>query len=175
MYFLTIVETLDTFARENTFLSLMIMALLGNLLTDVFKKLVYYIAISTKHAVKSTGKNISNWNRKNIVQLIINYKADLVKVEKVLNRDQEFYYELLHELYHNLLMFFTMLILYFILLKLVDPILFYGALFASARHVFSILASIYYNTTLFENARNFDKYKLKKEKRIIVLEEMLER
>ncbi|SHG65681.1 hypothetical protein SAMN05443549_105252 [Flavobacterium fluvii] len=173
MQFNIIIDTLDKFARENTFLSMMILAILGNLLYDIFKKLMYYTAVSTKNATKSTGKVISKWNRKNIEYLIKNYKEDIIKVEKVKNNEQVMYYELLHDLHHNLLMFFTILILYFIVLKLDNPILFYGLLGASSRYLISIFASIYYRNTLFENARNFDKYKLKKEKRILLLEKIL--
>ena len=175
MQFNYIIETLDKFARENTFLSLMILAIIGNLLYDIFKKIMYCIAVSTKNVAKSTGKGISKWNRKNIENLINNYKEDIVKVEKVKNKDKEMYYELLHDIYHNLLMFFIMLILYLFVLRLDNPLYFYGFLGSSLRYLISIFASIYYNNSLFENTRNFEKYKLKKEKRIQLLEKILEK
>ena len=170
-----IIETLDKFARENTFLSMMILAIIGNLLYDIFKKIMYYIAISTKNVAKSTGKGISKWNRKNIENLIQNYKEDIAKVEKVKNKDAETYYELLHDIYHNLLIFFILLIVYLIVLKLDNPIYFYGLLGSSSWYFISIFSSIYYNNSLFENTRNFEKYKLKKEKRIQLLERILEK
>lgn len=175
MQFNTIIETLDKFARENTFLSLMILAVLGNLLSDIFKKLIYYLAVSTRSVAKSTGKGISKWNRKNIEDLIKRYKDDIVKVEKVKNKDQDTYYELINDLYRNLLFFFIMLVLYLIVIRLNNPFAFYGLLGSGLRYPISIFASIYYNTTLFENARNFDNYKLKKENRIKLLEGVLEK
>ncbi|MFN7120170.1 MAG: hypothetical protein ACK4TA_25495, partial [Saprospiraceae bacterium] len=163
MQFNHIIELLDKFARENTFFSILILAILGNLLYDIFKRFMYYIAISTKNVAKSTRKGISKWNRRNIEFLIKNYKEDIIKVEKVKNNEQEIYYKLLYDIYRNLLMFFTMLIFYFIILKLDNPIIFYAFFGASSRYLISIFASIYYNTTLFENAKSFEKYKLKKE------------
>lgn len=174
MDFNIIIKILDKFARENTFLSMMILAILGNLLYDIFKKLMYYIAVSTKYAAKSTGKGISKWNKKNIQNLIQNYKYDIVKVEKVMNNEQEIYIELLYDLYDNILLFFIILLMYFIVLKLENPFFFYALLGSSSRYLISIFASIYYNTTLFKNARNFDNYKIKKQKRIKLLERMLE-
>ena len=50
---------------------------------------------------------------------------------------------------------------------------FYGFLGASARTLFSIFTIVYYNNSLFENAKNFDKYKLRKEKKINLIEKIL--
>ena len=50
---------------------------------------------------------------------------------------------------------------------------FYGFLGASARTLFSIFTIVYYNNSLFENAKNFDKYRLRKEKKINLIEKIL--
>lgn len=175
MPFTNIIDTLDKFARENTFLSVMILAIIGNLLYDIFKKMMYYLAISTKNVAKSTGEGITNWNRKNIENLINSYKENIVKVEKVKNKDIDTYYKLLHDVYHNILIFFVCIFLYFIVLKLKNPIYFYALLGSSSRYLISIFSSIYYNNSLFVNSQNFENYKLKKEKKIQLLESVLEK
>lgn len=169
----TIIETLNKFARENTFFSILILAVAGNLLTEVFKKVLYYTASSTKNIAKETGKGISKWNRNNFEFLLKNYREDILKVEKVKNKDHEIYLELIKDLYHCLTLFFVMLILYLIVLKLDNPLFFYGLLGASTRSLFSIFAITYYNNGLFENARNFEKYRQKKERKIKQLENIL--
>ncbi len=175
MQFNITIEALDRFARENTFLSLMILAILGNLLYDVFKKLMYFFAVFTKYIAKSTGRSISKWNIKNIEYLIKNNKEDIANVEKVIKKDPNTYYKLLHELYNNLSILFIIIIINFIVLRLDNPIVFYSVLGSTLRYLISIFASIYYNTSLFENANNFNNYKEKKEKRIKLLERLLEK
>jgi len=39
--------------------------------------------------------------------------------------------------------------------------------------LFSIFTIVYYNNSLFENAKNFDKYRLRKEKKINLIEKIL--
>lgn len=168
-----LIEILNRFARENTFFSILILAVAGNLLTEIFRKILYYIATSSKKIATETGKGISKWNRHNIESLIKSYKMDILKVEKVKYKSQDIYFDLVQDLYHCLTLFFIMVILYLIVLKLDNPGFFYGLIGASARSLFSIFAITYYNNSLFENAKNFEEYRQKKERKIIQLESIL--
>jgi len=169
-------ETLDflnDFVRQNTFISVMILAVVGNILTDFFKKMMFYFATSTKYVAKETGKGISNLNRKNLENLLKTYKEDIVKVEKVKNNDKETYNELIRDLYYCLGLFIILIVFYLIIERVDNNLFFYGFLGASVRTLFSIFAIVYYNNSLFENAKNFDKYRLRKEKRINLIEKIL--
>jgi hypothetical protein len=168
-----VLDFLNKFARENTFFSIIILAIAGNIITDLFKKLMFFLATSTKLLARKTGKGISKWNKNNLELLLKKYREDIVKVEMIKNNEQLMYNELIHDLYYCLTLFFTMIILYLIVLKLDNPLFFYGLLGASARSLFSIFSITYYNNSLFENARNFEKYKKKKENRIKLIENIL--
>ena len=173
MYISEVLDFLNKFARENTFFSLIILAICGNIITDLLKKLMFFMATSTKFLAIKTGKGISKWNKNNLEFLLKDYREDIVKVEKIKNNEQSMYNELIHDLYYCLTLFFTMIILYLIVLKLDNPLFFYGLLGASARRLFSIFAITYYNNSLFVNARNFEKYKKNKENKIELIENIL--
>ena len=62
-------------------------------------------------------------------------------------------------------LFITLIVFYLIIEKVDNNLFFYGFLGASARTLFSFFAIVYYNNSLLENAKNFDKYRLRKEKK----------
>lgn len=173
MQFQEIFNYLNNFVRQNTFISVIILAIVGNILTDLFKKFIFYAATSTKFIAKETGKGISSLNKRNLENLLETDKEDIIKVEKIKNNDQESYNELIRDLYYCLGLFVFLIILYLIVIKVDNDILFYGFLGASARTLFSIFAIIYYNNSLFENAKRFEKYKSRKEKRIKLIESII--
>ncbi len=164
---------LNNFVRQNTFISVMILAVLGNIFTDLLKKFMFYILTSTRFIAIETGKGISNLKTRNLEKLLKTYKEDIIKVEKVKNNNQVVYNELIRDLYYCVGLFIILLIFYLIIIKSNNDILFYSFLGASSRTLFSIFAIIYYNSSLFENAKKFDKYKLRKEKKINLIENIL--
>jgi uncharacterized membrane protein YbhN (UPF0104 family) len=170
-----IIENLNSFARQNTFLSILILAILGNFLTEIFKKLLYYFATKTKTVASSTGRQISKWSLKNIEFLIGHYKEEIIRVEKIKNNDKSEFFTLLETLYNNFILFFLILVLYLALQKVDNQLYFYGFLGASAKLLFQILSNTVYNHSLFEKAKNYEKYKTKKENRILQLENILNR
>lgn len=168
-----IVENLNSFAKQNTFASILILAVLGNFLTEIFKKTLYYLATKTKTVALSTGKEISKWSIKNTEFLISHYKEEITRVEKIKNNDKSEFFNLLENLYNNFIFFFFILVLYLILQKIDNQLYFYGFLGASARLLFQIISNTIYNYSLFEKAKNYEKYKSKKESRILLLENIL--
>lgn len=122
MQFNEVLDYLNKFARENTFPSIIILAIVGNIITDLFKKLMFFLATSTKFLASKTGKGISKWNKNNLENLLATYRDDISKVEKIKNNEQSMYNELIQDLYYCLTLFFTMIILYLIVLKLDNPL-----------------------------------------------------
>lgn len=170
-----VIETLNSFARQNTFLSILILAILANFLTEIFKKLLYFFAIKTKTVASSTGRQISKWSLKNIKFLIGHYKEEIIRVEKIKNGDKSELFNLLETLYDNFVLFIFILVLYLAFQKIDNQLYFYIFLGSSAKLFFQILSNTVYNHGLFEKAKNYEKYKTKKENRILQLENILNR
>jgi hypothetical protein len=173
MEFNEIIKVLNDFARENTFFSILIIAVLGNFLTAWLKGVLYFSAIFSKKYFKKAGSGISNWSTKNLENLLKKYREDLSKVERLKNNDHVLYSELVKDLYYCLNQLFLILILLIMGSKFGSHLFFYGLLGASSLFIYSIIAIIYYNNSLFENAKNFDKYTEKKRKKISRLESIL--
>jgi len=51
-----LINFLNDFARDNTFFSIVIIAIIANLSTELFKRLFFVISTSTKFLAKNTGK-----------------------------------------------------------------------------------------------------------------------
>jgi len=66
-----------------------------------------------------------------------------------------------------------MIISYLIVVKIDNLGVYYGFLGISSRYLFSIFAIILYNNSLFENAKNFDRYEQKKIAKINRLKNIL--
>lgn len=177
MEFNEIIKVLNDFARENTFFSIIILAVLGNFLTAWLKGVLYFLAIFSKKYFSKAKSGMSNWSRKNLENLLKKYREDLNKVERLKNNDQVLYLELVKDLYYCLNQFFLFFFLFLIFLilgsKFGNHLFFYGLLGASSKFIYSIIATIYYNNSLFENARNFEKYNDNQRKKIARLEDNL--
>lgn len=170
-----LIENLNSFARQNTFLSIVILAILGNFLTKILEKLFFYFATKTKTVISATGQQVSNWSIKNTEYLVGHYKDEVDRVEKIKNYEKSEIYFLLEALYNNIIFIFLIFVIYLIIEKTDNHVLFYGFLGSSSWLLFKVIANTIYNHSLFEKAKNYERYKAKMEKKITRLEKLLSR
>lgn len=173
MSFEQILNHLDSFARENTFLSIVLLAIIGNLLTEYVKKIIRNVFLFSLNRIKSSGKKISERSYKNTEYLIKHYIEELKIVEDLMNSEPKIIKKLLEELYSNIAFIIGVIIIYLFAGLFDSPYWFYGFLGASSTILFKSVYTIYYNTRLFEKAQNFDPYKERTEKRIIKIQQIL--
>lgn len=76
----SVINTLNEFAKENSFLSLIALAIIGNLATDIFKKISLYLIINL-------AKRTDKWSVKKVNILIDLYEKEIERVEKIKNKD----------------------------------------------------------------------------------------
>jgi len=173
MSFEQIINHLDSFARENTFLSIVLLAIIANLLTGLIKKIFRQIFLYTLNRIKTSGKKLSECSYKNTAYLKKHYIEEIKLVEELKKSKPKIIGKLLEDMYSNFVFIIVFIVLYF-LVKLFDsPYFFYGLFGASSTMLFKSVYLIYYNTRLFEKAQNFDSYKQKTEKRIEKIQQLL--
>lgn len=164
---------LNSFARENSFLSIILIAIIANLLYDITKKTFRYIFYYTIKLIKNSGKKITEQTYKNIQNLIDYYTNEINSVKNIKEYNQKELLSLLESLYTNILYLIAFAVLYFTMKLMDSPYWFYGLLGASSTMLFNTFYTIYNNTRLFEKAKNFNSYKLMMEKRINKLNQLL--
>ena len=145
---------LNEFARQNTFLSLIILAIVGNFAYDIFKKLMFFILTKVSSQTSKTAQ-------KNIKYFVNHYTEEIERVEKIKLSDPSELYELLESLYNNVILIIFMLISYLITVRINDGYWFYSFLLVSSSMMFRLIANTIYNHGLMLKAKRFDSYKQK--------------
>lgn len=169
-----IIGDLDNFARDNSFLSIIILGILGSLLYDILKKIFRFFLLKSITGLRNTTKKISKKAYKNTQYLLEHYKEELKTVEKLKENDKEVLTTLLGELY-NIFLWIIILIVFCLLIdKFSSDYAFYGFLGSSSTIVLGIIHQLFYNSQLFQKAKKFDSYKIRVQKRISLIESILD-
>lgn len=168
-----VIEYLDKFARNNSFLSIIIIGLFGSFLYDVLKKIFRFFLFRSINGIKNTTKKLSKKAYENTQYLLDHYKEELDTVEKLKENDKKVLADLLGDLYSNFFLIIILIICFLLIDKFTSNFAFYGFLGSSSTIVFRIVYQLYYNSQLFEKAKKFEVYKIKIQKRISKIEELL--
>lgn len=153
---------LDEFARQNTFLSILILAVVGNLVYDIIKKLA--VIFWTKFSLQASRNA-----QKTLQFLLKHYTEEIERVERIKSKDPGEILELLEILYSNVRIFFVTLVLYLIALRLNDGRWFYSFLFVTSGMMFKIVANSVYQYGLIRKAKKFEMYKQETMNKILKL------
>lgn len=164
---------LDKFARNNSFLSIIILGIIGSFIYDVIKKTFRFFLLRSINGLKNTSKKLSKKKYENVKYLLEHYTQELEMVEKLKNNDKTILSKLIEDLYSNIVLIIILIIFLLLIDKFGSNYAFYGFLGASSIMVIRIVYQLYYNSQLFEKVKKFESYKMKIKKRTTRIEEIL--
>jgi len=174
MIFIKLIDNLNDFAKENTFLSLIILAIIGNLATDLVKNVFINLIYRNSIRLISKGrKAISNSAKNNINFLIRHYENNLASVESIKNQNKTVIIKLLEDVYFNLSLLLILVVILLIIYKVSNPTMFYGLLGGGAITLFRLIYNSVHTMSLFRQARNYEQYRITITKKISSLKSAL--
>lgn len=166
MTLMCILDQLNVFARQNTFLSILILGIIANLLTSLTKILVI--------ASYSLGTRfISKKSRQSIQFYIEHLEQEILQVEKIYNKETDILFELVSGIYDILVITAATAFTYLLSVWLSPEKGFYIFLGASAWMIKRIIGILYFYHSLISKADDFNNYRLKTENKIQLYKKLI--
>lgn len=170
-------KDLDQWVSENPLLSALLLGVVGNLLTDFFKRIYHQIIYKIKFGTVKLGKKISNWAARNVEFLVSHYENEITEVEKIsLNSNNESF-KLLKFLYSSSASVFFVVVLsivwYLFIQKFQSTAITYAFIALSTKLIFQCLSQIIYSISLLRKARTFKEYKASTQRKIDAYKKLL--
>jgi hypothetical protein len=156
-------KDLNLWVTENPIISAILLSIIGNLLTDFFKKIYHSFILKLKSSSFNLGTKVSEWSKKNIELIINYYEEEMEKVEKLSLNSKHETFELLINLYDSSIAIFIIVVVwimwYLFLRDIHSNVILYASIAITTKLIFRWLSQVISNLNLLKKARSIKDYK----------------
>jgi hypothetical protein len=161
---------LDRWVTESPFLSAILLAVIGNLFTEFFKKIYRLFIWRLKSSSFNLGTKFSEWSKKNIEWIINYYEEEIKQVENLALNSKNESFEVLITLYNSSMAIFIIVVVwimwYLFLRDLHSNVILYASIAITARLTFRWLSQVISNLNLLKKAGSIENYKKRTQMKI---------
>lgn len=162
-----ILNFLNIVVKENTFIVIVGMGILTSFLYDLIKVISFSV-------YKQTKKQVSKTALKGIKDLNESYKYEKTQIERIVNKDVNVIFEIVEDLYDSVFWLVLILTVYLGLKTFNAGAVAMGAFVGvSVSYFFKSFRILFFNLRLFEKARNSQRSIESLNKRILILEDII--
>lgn len=163
-----IISWLNSFIRENSLTSVLLVSLVLNILYDLLKKLFFS---GIKYSVTKTNR----WSLKNIEFLMNHYKDELKSLKKISENDNGELLKLIEGTFNYFFLGLIFAVSILFIDKVSNDLFFYSFLGASTTLIIKIIGNLMYNYMLIRKSKKIGYHEKKIKKRIKTLKEIIKK
>ncbi|WP_027878938.1 hypothetical protein [Mesoflavibacter zeaxanthinifaciens] len=163
-----ILNWLNSFVRDNSLTSVLLVSLVLNIIYDLLKKLFFSII---KFSITKTNR----WSLKNIEFLVNHYKDELKSLKKISENNNDELLNLIEETYNYFLFCLIIVISLLFINKVTSDLFFYSFLGTSTTLIMKIIGSIIYNYKLVKKSKKIEFHEKRIKRKIKTLKELIKK